>query len=309
MRVVSFGISIAAGNPFISIADLFRSMQLDNGKEDSSKGTPRIFYIDDHSDKDFFRGLVVTIRDQNAFCKWVQSGTGNFKIKVENLKKAEKIMDFNLFVIRKKTGLGIYQYYHRSCSTNTFLSYLRRKYRALSDDHMENALAALGNAPELKKRAVRKKYRKPLDAGLLIRTESLEKVLEHYQSVKSFSFELISLQAKREAAGPLEPVARKVRQTISFIPDATKKKIASAIGDVMSRINPRSARVAVTDDDDEALSLKILNIPENFGEADYDDVAAELEGLDVSQFSNHAAVLRLRKTCTHQYPEVFITEC
>jgi hypothetical protein len=113
MRVISYGVSIKAGNQHVSVAELFASMKAHNGKEDSSLGTSRLFYIDDDTDKDFYRGLVVTVRDQDAFCTLVKSG-GNFKIQVQNLEDAEQMMDFNLFVIAKKNGLGIYQYYQPS---------------------------------------------------------------------------------------------------------------------------------------------------------------------------------------------------
>lgn len=284
-------------------------MKVDNGKEDSSKGTPRLFYIDDDTDKDFYRGLVVTVRDQNAFCKLIRSGN-NFKIQVQNLENAEKIMDFNLFVIGKKNGLGIYQYYHRSCSTNTFLQYLKRKYRALSNVHMEATLADMrsrGEVSNRQERNLRVKYRDPLQVGVLVRPESLEKVLQGYEQVKGFSFEIVSLQARRRAAGPLDPIVTKVHQTVSFVKDLPKTKISEAITNYLGSINRKTARVAVIDEDEESLSLRIADIPANFGESEYDEIAAELEGLDVSKFATHSIVVGLRKTCL-KHSDVFTAE-
>lgn len=309
MRVISYGVSIKAGNRHISVAQLFASMKLDNGKEDISKGTPRLFYIDDDTDKNFYRGLVVTVRDQNAFCKLVKSGS-NFKIQVQNLENAEKIMDFNMFVIGKENGLGIYQYYHHSCSTNTFLQYLKRKYRALSNQHMEGILADMrskGEVTNRQERNLRVQYRDPLEVGVLVRPESLESVLAEYEQVRGFSFELVSLQARRRAAGPLDPIVTKVHQTVSFVKDLPKSKISEAITSYLGSINRKTARVAVIDEDEESFSLRIADIPANFGESEYDEIAAELEGLDVSKFSTHSIVAGLRKTCL-KHSDVFMAE-
>src|SRR5690606_297779 len=104
MFVRSYGFSIEAGHNRVTVADVFSLMASQNGQPDTSKSNERRFYVDDTSDADFVRGLVVTVKDQKAFCELVND-SGSFVIKVNNLTGDNKLMEFNFFVVNKKNGL------------------------------------------------------------------------------------------------------------------------------------------------------------------------------------------------------------
>lgn len=294
MRVISYGISLKAGHKHVSLEDLFASLKQENGEEVSGT-TPRLFYFDDTTDKDFYRGLVVTMRDQKTYIKLVEDGD-DFKFDVQNLDASEKLMEFNLFVIRKQNGMGIYQYYHRSCPTNTFLRYLRSKYKELSHDFADEAVADLRNngGKTKQQKELRKEFKPALDAALIVRPDDLEAVLNEYDEVRGLSFEITSLDVRRAAAGPLEPLVKKLRQSVTFNQGISIPKIAGAIKKLLPSINDNTARVSVLDEDEESFSLRISGIPTNFGESSYDEVAAELQGLDVSKFATSTSILNLQ---------------
>jgi hypothetical protein len=71
-------------------------------------------------------------------------------------------------------------------------------------------------------------------------------------------------------------------------------KVAGAIKKLLPSINDNTARVSVLDEDEESFSLKISGIPTNFGESSYDDIAAELQGLDVSKFATSKSIVNLQ---------------
>lgn len=310
MLVTSYGIALETENPNISISDLFKDMVSKNGVEDVSKKIARRFYIDDASDPDFFIGLVVTIKDQKKFLEFA-SDAGSFKIKIGDVKGDNKLMEFNFFLVNKKNGLGIYQYYHNSCSPETFGSYLRSRYRDLSNASRDTKLAALkltdkGSAKSEK--SIRSSHRKGLSYQLLVRPDNIENILSAYKEIRSFNYEIASVESIYSHAKPLSGLVKKVSQRVSFDPLVGKGLIAKGIATMVPFIKPNTARVSVLDDEDEPVSVKLLNMPDNFGEQEFDVVAQTLNGLDLSLFHAHALVTGLRETCAITHSHIFMAK-
>lgn len=310
MLVTSFGVSIKAGNKHVTVEDLFKLMELDNGKEDKTKELIRRFYIDTISDPEFYLGLVVTVKDQRRFLELVSDAT-KFKIKVNNIRGANKLMEFNFFIINKKNGLGVYQYYHSSCSPQTFGSYLVSRYRTLSNALRDDAIAKLHNQGKhsLKlEKSIRSSHRHGLDFSLLVRPEDIETILTNYKKIKSFNYEFVSLQAAVDFASPLSGLVKKVTERVTFDPKVEKRLIAQGISKMMSRVKSSTARVGVVDDEDVPLSIRLLRIPDHFGEQDFDLLAEALDELDVTVFKDHDLLSKLREVCTEQFPHIFMTK-
>jgi hypothetical protein len=310
MLVTSFGISVKAGNAHISVDELFMHMELQNGVEDASKELARRFYIDTTSDPKFILGLVVTVKDQRKFLELVANST-NFQIRVNNLRGANKLMEFNFFVINKSNGLGVYQYYHGSCSPQTFGSYLITRYRALSNDSRDSAIANLHKQKKhtiKAERSIKSTHRFGLDFSLLVRPEGIKDILSSYKEIKSFSYEFLSLESAVSFGSPLNGLAKKVTEKVTFDPKVEKKKIAQGIDSMMSSIKANTARVHVVDDEDQPLSIKLLKIPDNFGEQEFDLLAEALDNLDVKVFKDHDLLTKLREVCTVEFPHIFMAK-
>ena len=312
MFVRSYGFSIEAGHGRVAMADVFSLMVSQNGQPDTTKSNERRFYIDDTSDPEFVRGLVVTVKDQKAFCELVSDDGGGFVISVKNLEGDNKLMEFNFFVVNKKNGLGIYQHYHQSCTPNTFGSYLRARYSFLSDNSCQQEIKKLETAGQLtgkKEKKIKAEHRGALKFSLLVHNESLAEVLSKFQQIKNFEYEYAVIAPDKVAGVPIGPYVKRMKEKVTFRSNIDSGVLATAIQGTVAMIKPRAGRVSVVDhidDEDVPLSVQIANIPEHFGEQDYDDVAGKLDQLDVTTFSVHAVVEELIEACKETYKHIFM---
>lgn len=311
MIVRSYGFSVTPGNKEIGLDALFESLEKTSGAADTSLSNLRRIYVNTASDPNFVIGLVVTVKDQKTFCELVND-KGNFVITVSNLKGKNKLMEFNFFLVNKANGLGIYQHYFHSCSPNTFGSYLRRRYRRLSDSSQDATIQAMKNAGEhtlKKEKQVKSAHAKALSFGLLVHKDSLAKVLSRYKEIKAFEYEYAALEPDLIKGVPLGNYIKRLRQKVSFKPNVGVDILSNAIQATVDMIQPRSGHVSVideVDDEDIPMSIRIAGIPEHFGENDYDAVAGDLNNLDVTKFADHKVVKELIKAGKETHAHVFM---
>lgn len=71
MKVRLYGFSLEAGHTKASLDDLYGHMDLFSGEADNTRTNERRFYFSKDADPTFARGLVVTVKDQKAFCKLI----------------------------------------------------------------------------------------------------------------------------------------------------------------------------------------------------------------------------------------------
>jgi hypothetical protein len=312
MFVRSYGFSIEAGNNRVTLSDLFSHMATKLGEPDNTKSNERRFYVDAISDQDFFRGLVVTVKDQKAFCELVGNEGGSFIISVKNLEGDSKLMEFNFFVVNKKNGLGIYQHYHQSCTPNTFASYLRARYADLSNNSKElsmNRLRAAGELTNKKEKQIKAEHYGALKFSILVHDESLKEVLSKFEKIKAFEFEYASISPEKIHGVPIGPYVKRMKEKVTFKPDVNSTILGDMIQQTVAMLKPRSGRVSVVDhveDDDIPLSIRIANIPEHFGEQEYGVVAAKLDELNVDALSQHPVVIELVHACSETYKHIFM---
>lgn len=311
MLVRSYGFSIAAGNSEISLDDLFASLVATSGDEDTSQRNVRRIFVDTKTNNDFVLGLVVTVKDQKTFCELVNE-KGNFVIAVSNLKGKNKLMEFNFFVINKSNGLGIYQHYFQSCSPGTFGGYLQTRYRRLSEASRDSAIKVLkANRQDTAARikAIKKSHSKGLIFGLLVHQESLEAVLSRFKEIKGFEYEFSAVEPDLIKGAPISNFVRRIRQKVSFNPRIDVRTLSKAIQRTVDTLKPKSGHVAVLDSidgEDIPMSVRIADIPEHFGEQDYDAVAGKLNNLDTSSFSTHIVINELLTTCSENFKHIFM---
>jgi hypothetical protein len=311
MLVRSYGFSLVAGNKEISTEDLFSYLVSISGAENDSLGNLRKVFVDGSGNDGLLRGLVVTVKDQKTFCE-LQNNQGSFVISVANLKGKNKLMEFNFFIINKKNGLGIYQHYFQSCAPATFGRYLSSYYRYLSDSSKNRKIKELDDNGELsgkKERLIKSSHAKGLYFSILVHKESLEKVLSKFNQIKAMEYEYAQLEPDLIKGAPLATYVNRIRQKVTFKKDSKIDVLAKAIQQTVNKFNFRSGRVSVVDsfgDEDIPMSVKIANIPEHFGEEDYDTVAGLLNNLDVKKFSSHKVMLSLVEKMTVEYKHIFM---
>lgn len=311
MLVRSYGFSVTAGNAEVSLDDLIASFVATSGDEDTSQRNVRRIFVDTATNKDFVLGLIVTVKDQKTFCELVNA-KGNFVIAVSNLKGKNKLMEFNFFIINKTNGHGIYQHYFQSCSPGTFGNYLRSRYRSLSEKSRDDSIAALktkGQHTTGREKAIRAAHSKGLRFALLVHQESLEAILSKFKEIKGFEYEFAAIEPDLVKGAPISNYVKRLRQKVSFKPNIGVSLLSKAIQATVDAIKPRSGHIAVVDrvdDEDVPMSIRISDIPEHFGEQDYDTVAGKLNNLDTSKFANHAVLNELLTACTDTFKHIFM---
>jgi hypothetical protein len=271
-----------------------------NGKPDQSRAIERRIFLDESTNKNYYLGLVVTVKDQKRFCR-LENNKGQIKITVENLTGDDKLMEFNFFVINKKNGIGLYQHYHQSCGLNVFGSYLVSHHKLIrekgANEEIEAQTNKEGELSASKERSIKKKYRGRLRFSQLVRKDSLEKILKECKALKAFEYEISALDANLRPGVPLSKYVKKLREKLTFSQVWSVPVLASAIATAVKELSPRNGRVYALNEFDEDVSLRIFDVPDNFGEEDFDEVALKLNNLNLNAFGSHKVSNELVALC------------
>lgn len=308
MKVRLYGFTLEAGHTKAALSDLYDHLALFSGAADNSRSNERRIYFDKDTDATFARGLVVTVKDQKAFCKLIED-RGRLVINVENLQGEDKLMEFNFFVINKTNGVGLYQQYHHSCSLGVFGGYLRDHYHTISTEFADREVAELtrrGEHTDKREKGIRKAHRGGLSIATLVHSGTLGAVLRQFQKIKSFEYEFAQFDAIRSVAQPLQPYVKRRKEKVTFEPRYAVVTIANAVQNAVNAIQPKSGRVHVETEDGDPLSVKLADIPEHFGEYEFDDIASQLDNLDTAQFARHRTFTELQAVCdSDAYRHIF----
>jgi hypothetical protein len=265
-----------------------------------------IFFNTTHSNS-YYVGLLLTVKDQKTFCELVEN-SGKFVVKVNELDANSDLMDFNFFVIHKKTGLGMYQYYHQSCSTNLFGQFNNRLYSDYRDTIVNKEILELSdNKKRDSEEKIKKKYKGYLKWEILVRKENLKSLIEELAQVKSFEYRFLTLVAIEPEFKPLENYLTKERTKLYFSSDSPIKSLAESIVNFVTRRNIDSGKVIGKDIDGVDRVLRISNNPDNFGEYEYDDIATKINSLDVEKFEDSWVIRELLDKCD-EYKYIFETK-
>lgn len=276
----------------------------------TNDSSSRQIYIDSKSDDNWYKGLVVTIKDQRRFCRMSNTGDG-FKIIVDDLLGDDRLLEFNFFIINKKNGLGLYQHYFHSCALNLFGEYLKRLFKSINTSNIatEIALEEARGGKLSKKRTtgIRKNNLVKLKFSPLVMQDSLESILTEYDKIKSFEFEYSVLTDDVRLGTPLSPYVRVKREKLYFESNSNFENLARDIASFVKREKPRAGRVQVEDLDGESTSLKIFDMPDCFMREDFEQVVRKLDGLELKHFSSHGTFDDLKSVAeSDDYEHIFM---
>ncbi|MDF5922423.1 hypothetical protein P4133_33785 [Pseudomonas aeruginosa] len=99
---------------------------------------------------------------------------------------------------------------------------------------------------------------------MIAQSKDIKKVLEKYKSIRSFRYEVSSLEASLREESPLQGLIEKVRHHVRFDSSVDSSLIISGIQSMIPTIKQATARVEVLDDQDEPVSVKVMDVPANF---------------------------------------------
>lgn len=263
----------------------------------------RMVFINKDYDEKYYTGVLITIKDQKKFCE-LANDDGTFKIEVNELEENHHIMDFNFFVINKKTGFCLYQHYHQSCSANLFGYFMKKRYLSLRDFIIKSKTEAAGESSASKEKAIRKKHAGKFMWQILVRKENLQAILNSLEKIKSFEFDFMNLESKEKEYEPLSSFVKKERRKFSFIANTSGQILATKISSIIDKVGLSSGRVVGEDGDGIERVINIMDNPDNFGEYEYDDVAEKLNSLNLNKFENSWVIDELLAKC-NEYGHIF----
>ena len=261
---------------------------------DSNPQRRKLYFNSTHNPF-FYLGMIITVRDQKKFCQG-RASNDDFTFDVIDLKDAHQILEFNYFLINKKTKLGLYQYYHNSCTANSFGVYLKRllnNYRIKCIEielEKEKKLNDNNELSKSKQKKIRQKGKAKLDFSILIQQEKLEELLAHYKKIKQFEFEFefefeyTTLTPEIKKATPLFPHVSKKREKLSFKMPTNVKTLAGDIASFVQTKKPKLGRVKVENDNGDEENLQIFNMPDYFATYEFDELADKLTDVKASEF-------------------------
>lgn len=282
MKVKYLGFELSTEKDLITIKDF-----IENNLNFIDKDIlERDFFIDD-TDENYFKGLVLTIKDQKAFCK-LQGARDNLAIKVHNLEGSDELIEFNFFIINKNTRKGLYQFYYQSTSLSKFKEILKRKfieYRSIKLQEEYDKNIALGQSERLSKNNANKKFYDRLKFEFIVKKSTLSVLLQKCKRIKSLEVEFATYEYIQKMGMPAPAFATKIRQKVLFDKDAILTKLASEITSYISKECPESGIVNVIDEFGQEMPYKLMNTPDLFHEEEFDELVQKMNDVRVSNFT------------------------
>lgn len=303
MKSHFLGFSIDFESENINFDKFIRSLSKSLSHNIGSEKTPenRKIYFDSKSNSEFYTGMIITIRDQKKFCQG-NTSDDDFTFDIVDLKKAHKIFEFNYFIIDKKTKLGLYQYYHNSCTARSLGKYLQRlfnQYRFnIIQDHITKEIIK-NNNKELSKSQetkIRKQYKATLDFSILIQQNKMEEILSQYKKIKAFEYQYTYLSLDVKKATPLSSFVRKKKEILVFEDPSLVNQLISPITDFLKTNDLDSGRLKVENDKGDDIFLKIFDMPDYFATYEFDELADQLKNIKASKFYT-SNIIELLLTC------------
>jgi hypothetical protein len=274
MDIKLLGIEFEFGKG-ITISDFF-------GHVHAKKGTPvvlykygRFMYVEDIGG--YYAGLLITTKSQRKFIEFAESG-GKAKLKPRDVTQGAQIADFNYFLIGKKSGRGIYQYYHGSCSLDTFGAVCHNHYENLKRSKIEAAISKAKASTPTAIRACRNLFSGNLKWNILVRPEAFHDMVADLKRIKTLTVTISTLGLQKTIFSPIANRAKRMTQTFRFPPSTAP--VAGLLGEIDALVDLQeieSARLEGDDANGHRQILKLENNPDSFGVFDYDTIASKMD--------------------------------
>ncbi len=294
MKVKLFGIELRTGNG-ISLADFFSYLASSPQSSIEYNGHPRFLYVSESGD--YHLGLLISTKDQKKFLELSQSG-GDVEIVARDVSEGSQLADFNFFLIHKKTGRGIYQHYHHSCSANQFGYLARKHYEEFKTKRVASETGVNSSETELK--SARKKYAGTLEWTQMVRPETFDALVSHLSQIRSFDFKFSTISDKEPVFRPLSNIAKSVTQTFRFTKTVSINNVANAIKQALKMFNIDRGRIDGMDSDGIAQVIFLECNLDSFGEFEFDAIADKMKKFLPKEFSKSWFMLEILKAAKGQ---------
>lgn len=298
MQVRFLGFSFSTDSTTLSLDSYINHMANKHGQPYKLGEHNRFLYLNTTYSENYYIGLLVTVKDQKTYCELINY-SGKLVVKVNEIDENTNLMDFNFFVLHKASGLGMYQYYHQSCSLNSFGYLNNRRFAEYRDNKIQTNISAIPEQErtEAKEKAIKFRYKGNLNWEILVRLDNLKALIEEFQRVKTFEYNFLSFTVEEPEFKPIGDFLKKKLTKLTFTPGSPVDVIANAIYNLVDAHDVEKGKITGIDQDGVERILRITNNPDNFGEYTYDDVALKINSLDIEQFEKSWVVQELLNKC------------
>ena len=230
----------------------------------------RLIYL--NNDNLYYYGLILTIKDQKIYIELVDSGA-EYDIKINELSENSKLSDFNFFLINSNTCKGLYQYYHNSCSLNTFGQILRKQYH-IELDKIE--LDELSNIHDKKNKIkLKEEFKKILDWNSIVKSDNYEKLIENLKSINSFDINIAKFDQINSEFRPIQDKVVRVNCSFKFNKDFSVNDIFNAIKPACDFFGQKRGKIIGINHNGNEEVISVEDNLEIFAEYELDDVISE----------------------------------
>ena len=253
----------------------------------------RIFLFEEDAGGEFYNGAFITIKDHKKFCELEGD-----KILISTVAANRDLMDFNFFVLHKKSGKLMYQFYHHSCSLNQFGFFLNEKLLVFKDNRINDEIKALpiqkrNNDTEVKK--VKKKYNGNLKWAIMVKPENLKQILEDMKRISSFNYFISTTEITNKTFAPLSKTANTVRQNVCFQRKASIKDVSAGILASVNAGEIGRGSIKGYDQGDIPRTIDIIETPDHYSEYDFDQLVTNMSDFNFAQLSDNWLIKELQK--------------
>lgn len=272
MKIKLLGIDLTVGAG-VSLADLFADIASKLGAPKEFSGYARFLYT---ADKDgYYVGLLITTKNHNKFLEFKQDAQ-SAKLEARETSEGTKLADFNFFVINKNSGRGVYQYYHQSCSLNTFGLLLKSYYDELKTRRVLAARAAIGTPTPKQERQINQRFKGTLTWATVVKKETFEKLISKFKQIRNIQINFATLAYEETIFTPLAREASRLTQRYSFNADTPVGAIVKGVKAVFKETEVKGARAQGIGEDDLEAVVKLVDTPDYFGEFEFDKIASTM---------------------------------
>lgn len=227
-------------------------------------------------EKKLFLGLILSIKDMHKFVTIVNSKQ-DIRLDVHQLNENEKIADFNFFILNPKTGFGLYQYYHNSCSLRHFCNIAKKYYnmfRKIIYDKEKKYLESQNLTDLYIKRSL-SPYCGHFTYSIVERKEHFIERIKKLHDVSKIEFEFMTLDVDSSPFQAIYPHLKRHKHTFTFKKESCVTDKIHSIANLMSK-DIKKATINGIDDDGNLVIYRLINDFDKFKEFDYETMVPSL---------------------------------
>jgi hypothetical protein len=262
--------------------------------------------ISGHAFKGMFCFLIATVRD-DRYLPTIRKGKEGWLIEASELDTGQSLVDFNLCVVSRKTGNGLYMEYKNSLRLNSACMLFGRLYKKYGEAEEKRAedLVRQQHERHLKTEAyIQREARKLCARGKasvapMVSKESFNSILADAQRINTLTYDVID--DKEPIFRSATDVVRSVKKVIRFDASCTST-VRELIADMLRtrkgrrQLEGASLTVVSGQDNEQTVYVGENRLPIEVG--DYDDVKLALADVkEMSKFHHSRVVETMHQIC------------